>query len=95
MSADPRVYPSACNDFSVRLACQKGRGSVVKLLPAEPRVNPAAEESAPFKVACKNGCACVVIVLLEDPRVNPDASEGEAMLWTNPRPRFCGKALAS
>ena len=38
--ADPRVDPSADNNFAIRIASEKGHMDVVKVLLADPRLSP-------------------------------------------------------
>jgi hypothetical protein len=69
---------SACDNYAIRLAAQKGHSSVVALLLADPRVNPAADDNYAIRYASMNGHSDVVELLLADPRVDPAARNDEA-----------------
>ena len=49
--ADPRVNPSAEQDYAVQQACANGYVEVIKLLLADSRMNPSAHHRYAFRYA--------------------------------------------
>ena len=76
---DPRVDPSADNNFSVRRASANGRVEVVKLLLNDPRVDPSADNNDAIQQASRYGNSEVVRLLLNDLRVNPSDNNNYAI----------------
>jgi ankyrin repeat protein len=76
---DPRVDPSAENNYAIRLASENGHVEAVKLLLNDPRVDPSAENNDAIRWASKNGHAEVVKLLLNDPRIDPSDDNNDAI----------------
>ena len=70
---DPRVDPSANDNFALRLASAEGHTEVVRILLADERVDPSAKDNEALRWASSEGHTEVVNLLLADPRV--DATE--------------------
>jgi len=49
--ADPRVDPSAGDNFAISMASARGRTDVVKVLLADPRVDPSAHNNYAIRLA--------------------------------------------
>ena len=77
--ADPRVDPSANDNYAIELASQKGHDKVVELLLVDPRVDPSAYDNYAIRMASQNGHDKVVELLLADPRVDPSADNNYAI----------------
>jgi hypothetical protein len=80
---DPRVDPSADDNYAIRFASGKGHVDVVKLLLSDPRVIPSAFDSFVIRWASGNGHVDVVKLLLSDPRVDPSAEYNYAIRWAS------------
>src|SRR3989304_2972515 len=52
--ADPRVDPSAVNNWTIRFASENGHDKVVELLLADPRVDPSADNNFAIRIASEN-----------------------------------------
>ena len=92
---DPRVDPSAEDDYALKEACGNSETAVVQILLADPRVNPATDNNRAIRKACSMCAASmrpgfsnaqlveksvdIVELLLNDPRVDPSAGEPSAM----------------
>uniref|UniRef100_A0A6C0CL55 Ankyrin repeat protein n=1 Tax=viral metagenome TaxID=1070528 RepID=A0A6C0CL55_9ZZZZ len=68
--ADPRVDPSADNNYTIRLASDSGHTEIVERLLADPRVDPSALNNEAIRLASENGYTEIVEILLADPRVD-------------------------
>jgi hypothetical protein len=80
---DPRVDPSAQNNYAICGASENGYLKVVRLLVTDPRVDPSTLDNYAIRFASQNGHAGVVRLLLTDPRVDPSARDNEAMRWAS------------
>jgi ankyrin repeat protein len=76
---DPRVDPSAHDNYAIRWASRNGHVEVVKLLLNDPRVDPSADNNCAIRWASRNGHVEVVKLLLNYPRVDPSAYNNDAM----------------
>jgi ankyrin repeat protein len=76
---DPRVDPSASNNYAFQLASNKGHLAVVTLLLQDPRVDPSANNNIPIQWASRYGHLAVVNLLLQDTRVDPSAEDNIAI----------------
>ena len=76
---NPRVDPSAEDNYAIRKASQAGEVEVVKLLLKDPRVDPSANYNDAIGIASRNGHHKVVELLLNDPRVDPTDEANEAI----------------
>ena len=76
---DPRVDPSANNNYAIRLASEHGHIAVVNRLLEDPRVDPSAYFNYAIQWASELGHGAVVNRLLEDPRVDPSANSNYAI----------------
>jgi len=78
--ADPRVNPSAEDNFAIHWASQNGHIEVVKVLLADPRVNLSADDNYAINIASFLGYTDVVKVLLAaDTCVNPSVNYNYAL----------------
>jgi len=77
--SDPRVDPSASNNYAIREASKYGHVEIVKLLLSDPRVDPSAEDNYAIDFASLFGRIKVVELLLSDPRVDPSANNNYAI----------------
>ena len=66
---DPRVNPTAGNDYALFRACYWGHEKVVRLLLQDGRPDPATSGDGPLKNAVARGHIEVVRLLLSDQRV--------------------------
>jgi hypothetical protein len=80
---DPRVDPSADNNWAIRFASNNGHLSIVDRLLQDPRVDPSANDNAAIQFASYNGHLIVVDRLLQDPRVDPSANDNGAILFAS------------
>lgn len=80
---DPRVGPSAKDNYAIRLASYNGHLEVVRLLLSDSRVDPSARENFAIRWASERGHLEVVRLLLSDLRVDP--SENYAIRWASER----------
>ena len=78
---DPRVDPSADDNYAIRWASFNGRLEVVKLLLADLRVDPSDISNYAIRWAARNGHLDVVRLLLADSRVDPSAGANYAIYW--------------
>ena len=76
---DPRVDPSAYNNYAIVFASDNGHLEVVKLLLKDPRVDPSAKDNYSIELASENGHHEVVKLLLKDPRVDPSDDNNYAI----------------
>ncbi len=67
---DPRVDPTADDNWAIQSASRRGHTEVVRLLLADPRVDPAALGNYAIQLASHNGHLEVVRLLANDPRVD-------------------------
>jgi ankyrin repeat protein len=67
--ADPRVDPSAMNQYALRWASRFGHTEIVGMLLADPRVDPSANRLYALAWASWKGHTEMVNMLLADPRV--------------------------
>jgi Ankyrin repeats (3 copies) len=81
--ADPRVDPSALNQYAFRSASQYGHIDIVRLLLADPRVDPSVGSQSVFLWACEKGHIEIVRILLADPRVDPSVDNQCALVWAS------------
>ena len=66
---DPRVDPSAHDNYAIRSAARNGRTESVKMLVQDPRVDTSANDNYAIRTAAKKGHHEVFKILLQDPRV--------------------------
>ena len=62
--SDPRVDPSAENNFAILIASIKGHLNILKLLLKDPRVDPTVNNNEIIRSAIKQGNFDIVILLL-------------------------------
>jgi len=80
---DPRVDPSALDNYAIRLAGANGHVDVVRLLLKDPRVDPSAKHNYAIYWASERGYVDVVQLLLKDLRVDPSADHNFAIRWAS------------
>jgi ankyrin repeat protein len=78
---DPRIDPTADDNYAIRLASLYGHVSVVQLLMNDKRVDPSADNNDAIKLASADGHIAVVQLLLKDKRVDPTADNNYALRW--------------
>jgi ankyrin repeat protein len=76
---DPRIDPSASNNWAIRMASGNGHTEIVKLLLNDNRVDPSADKSYAIQMASAYGHTEIVKLLLNDNRVDPSADKNYAI----------------
>ena len=80
---DPRVNPSAGENYAIQYASEHGHTQVVERLLQDSRVDPSANNNYAIRHAGENGHIRVVERLLQDPRVDPGADNNYAIRWAS------------
>ena len=76
---DPRVDPSADDNYAIQSACARGYKDIVMLLLQDTRVNPSAGNNYAIQLASMYGHKEIVELLLQDDRVDPSANDNNAI----------------
>ena len=76
---DPRVDPSANDNFTIRKASINGHLPILERLLQDPRVDPSAADNLPLRGGCMRGHLHIVERLLQDSRVDPSANDNLAI----------------
>jgi hypothetical protein len=71
---DPRVDPSAADNYAIRMASRNGHFLVVQLLLKDPRVDPSADDNYAIRASSENGHASIARLLLSDSRVAKESN---------------------
>jgi hypothetical protein len=76
---DPRVDPSAGNNWAIQNASANGHLEIIERLLQDERVDPSAQNNGAIQNASVRGHLAVVERLLQDPRVDPSAQNNGAI----------------
>ncbi len=76
---NPKVDPTANNNWAIRKASENGHLKVVKLLLTNPKVDPSAYDNYAIRFASENGHLKVVEFLLTQLKVDPSVENNAAI----------------
>jgi hypothetical protein len=80
---DPRVDPSAQNNFAIAIASMNGHLAVVERLLEDPRVDPSAKNNCAIRWAAYSNHLAIVERLLQDARVEPTRAFRISIFYLN------------